>query len=147
MMNVILIGALVVVVLAIIGVIVWRRRPRKLKTEKYHQRWQAAQKLCAREESWPDAIMAADKILEDVLKKSRYKGRTMGEKLVSAQHDITSNESIWYAHKLRNKLVSKEIKKLKKKDVMDALIGFRGTLKDLGALEKPAEAVTDEAQT
>jgi hypothetical protein len=124
------------VVFVLLLVVAWRfrRRPKKLDIEYCKTRWQEAQKLCAKEETWPLAIINADKLLEEVLKKRKYKGKTMGEKLVSAQHDIGDNDLVWFAHKLRNKLVQDEIKKLKKKYVMEALIGFRESLKDLGAL-------------
>ena len=111
-----------------------RRRPSSLNQEQFKQKWQQAQALCAKEETWPLAIINADKLLDEALKKLKYRGKTMGERLVAAQHEIKSNDSVWYGHKLRNKLVHEDIKKLKKKDVMDALIGFREALKDLGAL-------------
>jgi hypothetical protein len=57
----------------------------------------------------------------------------MGERLVSAQRDISDNDSAWFAHKLRNKIVHEEVS-LRKQDVQAALRGFRDALKDLGAL-------------
>jgi hypothetical protein len=53
---------------------------------------------------------------------------------VSAQHELSNNDAVWMAHKLRNKLVHEDYNKLKENDVKDALIGFRQALKDLGAL-------------
>ena len=32
----------------------------------------------------------------------------MGEHLISAQRDLTANDRIWYAHKMRNKLVHED---------------------------------------
>lgn len=112
-----------------------RRRPRKLNVERYQQKWQAAQKFCADKSTWPLAIIDADKLLDDALKKSHYKGKTMGERLVSAQHDIKDNDGVWYGHKLRNRLVHESDVKLKQRDVQDALVGIRSALKDLGALK------------
>ena len=129
--------AAIVIVVAGVGYFVWARKhkPSKLDLSSFKARWQEAQKLCGKEDTWPLAIINADKLVEDALRKRKYKGKTMGEKLVSAQHDIQDNDAIWFAHKLRNKLVHEDLKKLKKKDVLEALIGFRETLKDLGALE------------
>jgi hypothetical protein len=123
-------------VIVLLGAFIWfiRRRPKKLNLAEFREKWQSAQSLCAKQETWPLAIINGDKLLDDALKRRRYKGKTMGERMVSAQHDITDNDSMWYGHKLRNKLVHEEMKKLKKKDVMTALIGFREALKDLGAL-------------
>ena len=126
-----------VVLLILVFVAGWltRRKPRKLNHQYYQKKWQTAQSLCSNEATWPLAIINADKLLDEVLKKSHYKGKTMGERLVSAQHQISQNDAVWFGHKLRNKLVHEDLKKLKKKDVMEALLGFREALKNLGALK------------
>ncbi len=59
----------------------------------------------------------------------------MGERLVTVQRTLTNNDGVWYAHKLRNKLVHDQYDNLKERDVKEALIGFRQALKDLGALK------------
>ena len=58
----------------------------------------------------------------------------MGKRLVAAQREITSNDDVWFGHKLRNKLVHEHDIKLRERDVKDALLGIRAALKDLGAL-------------
>lgn len=127
---------IVVILLVVVfgGSFFMRRKPRKLDTAQFQQKWQNAQKLCANQDTWPLAVINADKLLDEALKKRKYKGKTMGERLVSAQHDLTENDKVWFGHKLRNKLVHEDLTKLKKKDVMSALLGFRQALKDLGAL-------------
>jgi hypothetical protein len=134
--SVVAIVAAVMLVVLVLGVS-WltRRKPRKLNIENYQKRWHEAQAFCARQDTWPLAIINADKLLDDALKRLRYKGKTMGERLVAAQHEIGDNDAVWFGHKLRNKLVHEDLKKLKKKDVMEALLGFREALKDLGALK------------
>jgi hypothetical protein len=47
---------------------------------------------------------------------------------------LTSNEAVWFGHKLRNRIVHEDVRKLKKQDILDALSGFRQALKDLGAM-------------
>ena len=79
-------------------------------------------------------IIDADKLLDEVLKQRKYKGKTMGERLVSAQRSIKSNDDVWFAHKLRNQLVHENNVKLSERKVKDALMGVRSALKDLGAL-------------
>lgn len=113
------------------------RRKRKLKVEEYTERWKELQKNCASRKTWPVAIEEADKLLDDVLKRRGYKGKTPGERLVSAQHDLTSNDTIWVGHKLCNKLKDEpvDVRTLKKKDMVVALSGFRQALRDLGALK------------
>lgn len=114
-----------------------RRRPRKLNTAKYNERWQELQKHCATRKTWPQAVLAADALLTDVLKQKRYKGKTTGERLVAAQHELSDNESVWFGHKLCKKLSEEAIdaRTLKKRDIVTALAGFREALRDLGALE------------
>jgi predicted Zn-dependent protease len=111
-----------------------KRKPKKLNQAYYQQRWQDLQKLCKDKATWPLAIIDADKLLDDVLKRSRYKGKTMGERLVAAQRDITSNDEVWFGHKLRNRLVHESNVQLTEKMVKEALVGIRSALKDLGAL-------------
>lgn len=135
MSTVIAIAAIIALLVVVCGAgYLVRRKPSSLNREQFKQKWQAAQALCKNEETWPLAVINADKLLDEALKKLKYRGKTMGERLVAAQHEIGSNDAVWFGHKLRNKLVHEDIKKLKKKDVMDALIGFREALKDLGAL-------------
>jgi hypothetical protein len=112
-----------------------RRRPRQLKPAKFTQRWKNLQHNCANRKTWPQAIIDADNLLDDALKKAHYKGKTTGERLVSAQHTLTSNDTVWFGHKLRKTILEQDVRKIKKADVLEALAGFRQALRDLGALE------------
>lgn len=79
------------------------------------------------------AIIDADKLLDEALKKRNFRGKTMGERLVSAQRSLSDNDAVWYAHKLRNRLVHEPDVKLKKNEAQTALAGFKKGLRDLGA--------------
>lgn len=124
----------VLAVLAIGGVILWRRRPQQLKTDYYQARWQELQGMLHDKTKWAEAILSADKLLETALKKKHIQGHTMGERLVRAQRLLTDNDSVWFGHKLRNKLDADPQTKLKKAEVQQALLGIRQALKDVGAL-------------
>ena len=124
----------ILLVLVVVAGWFFRRRPRTLNTEYYEQKWQHLQKLLKDSTTWPLAIIDADKLLDQALKQRRYKGKTMGERLVAAQRDIQYNDDVWFGHKLRNKLVHEHDIKLKQRDVRDALLGIKRALKDLGAL-------------
>lgn len=132
MIAIVAVGVLILVLMFLAGLLA--RRPKKLNIVRFQQRWQEVQQLCADQATWPLAVINGDKLLDDALKKRKYKGKTMGERLVSAQRDLSDNDGVWYGHKLRNKLVHEEIKRLKKGDVVDALKGIRQALRDLGAL-------------
>ena len=127
--------AALVVISAIAILVVRRRQPKVLKVEQFQSKWRDMQKLCASKETWKEAIVEADNILDEALKKKRFTGKNMGERLTKAQRLISDNESVWFGHKLRKQLESDpETTKLKEKDVKQALIGIRQALKDLGAL-------------
>jgi hypothetical protein len=118
------------------AVVWWRLRPRKFKTDKFQKRWKDLQKLCAHPETWPQAIIQADKLLNEVLKKGHYKGGSMGERLVAAHNQFSDSDGVWFGHKLSNKLIQNSELKLKERDVKEALIGIGQGLKDLGALKR-----------
>lgn len=137
--EIITVIAVVLLFIGLVGLtffVVKKRNSKPLDIAKFTNRWKAAQKHCSKKETWPLAIIDTDKILDDALKSRHYRGKSMGARLMAAQHDLTNNDAVWCAHKLRNKLVHEEGIKLSEKTVRDALCGFRQALRDLGALEK-----------
>lgn len=122
--------------LAVLGLITFlARRPKKELNRKYFQaKWRELQKGLRQKEAWPLAVIQADNLLDEALRRSRYKGKTMGERLVSAQKALSDNDAAWFAHKLRNKLVHEVDVPLSQKEVQKALTGLRQALRDLGAL-------------
>ena len=122
--------------LASVATIILKKRRKPLDVEHFTTKWKSTQKLLGKKDTWPLAIINADKLLDEALKKSGYKGKTMGERLVSAQRDLKDNDATWFAHKLRNKLVHEQDVNLKQADVLDAMSGLRDALRDLGALQR-----------
>src|SRR6218665_3244456 len=121
------IAAIIVLLIMIFGVgFLVRRKPKQLDQVYFQERWQTLQKLCKDKSTWPLAIIDADKLLDDALKRLKYRGKTMGERLVSAQHEIKNNDEVWFAPKLSNRLVHENDTKPTEKAVKDALIGIRG---------------------
>jgi hypothetical protein len=125
---------IVIILVLIFGIGFLQRRPKGLKHEYFEKRWKELQDLCGSKNTWPLAIINADKLLDEALRKRRFKGKAMGERLVAAQRILTDNDGVWFGHKLRNRLVHEDNVKLKERDVKQALLGFRRALKDLGAL-------------
>jgi predicted metal-dependent hydrolase len=132
----ILIMAGVVSVLAVTAasIFVLRRRPRKLRVEHFQEKWRTMQKQLGSKDTWKQAVIDADGLLDEALKKRRFPGKSMGERLTKAQRILSDNESVWYGHKLRNRVQTEPEMKLKEADVKQALVGIRQALKDLGAL-------------
>jgi hypothetical protein len=110
------------------------RIPKRLKNDYFVSRWKELQGFCKDKKTWPDALKEADKLLDRALKKRKFKGKTMGERMVSAQRTFSDNDATWFAHNIQKKLAADPSFKLKEADVKDALIGFRQALRDLGAL-------------
>jgi hypothetical protein len=129
-----LIAVLAILLLVVLVAGFLQRRPKQLKPEYFQKRWKELQVLCRAKDTWPLAVINADKLLDEALKKRRFKGKAMGERLVAAQRTLTDNDATWFGHKLRNRLVHEESVHLREKDVKQALVGFRQALKDLGAL-------------
>ncbi|MCA9347968.1 hypothetical protein KC867_01000, partial [Candidatus Saccharibacteria bacterium] len=71
-------------ILAILGLITFAtRRTRKGLDRKYFQiKWRELQKGLNKPESWPMAVIQADNLFDEALKRRRFKGKTMGERLV-----------------------------------------------------------------
>lgn len=131
--NIILITVGVIVALVCVLLIIIKI-PKRLKEEHFGSQWKELQAFCKDKEQWPDALKEADKLLDKALKKRKFKGKTMGERMVSAQRTFTDNDGAWFAHNVYKKVTNDPNFKLREKDVRNALIGFRQALRDLGAL-------------
>lgn len=134
--TIISLGLVVLVVVAIAAFIVFRKRPRKIKADEFSNKWKSIQKMCGNKSDWGEAIVDADLLLDKALKKLRYKGKSMGERIVSAQKELTDNDGVWFGHKLAKKIVAGEVENLKEADVKDALLGLGQALRDLGVLKR-----------
>ena len=138
------IGAVVAVVLAVIILCKW---PRKLNPQDFLAKWKSLQALCREKITWPEALSEADMLLDKALKKRKYKGKSMGERLVSAQRIFTNNDAVWFAHNMCKKVLADPDVRIREDDIKAALIGFRQALRDLGALPSNQETKSDESRT
>ncbi len=111
-----------------------RRVPRRPKQRYFVAHWKELQAYCNTKATWPRAIIEADKLLDKALKKRRFGGKSMGERLVSAQRSLSQNDTTWYAHNLKKKITANPAVRLRESDVKHALVGFRQALRDIGAL-------------
>ena len=127
-------GCIVAILILTTLLIMIRRKRYSSRAASFKLRWAAVQKLCSNSKLWPQALTEADALLDDALKHCRCKGRTMGERLVSAQRRLSDNDTAWFAHKLKNKVEQGEVVNPLKKDVQTALRGMQQAMKDLGVL-------------
>ncbi len=143
-LGLLLLIAVGVIVVAIGVTIFLIKKPKRLKIEEFIASWKELQSFCRDKSTWPDAIISADKLLNEALKKRKFKGKTMGEKMVSAQRVITDNDDMWFAHNLAKKVKADREAKLQETDVKEALMGFRQALKDIGALPDVSKKGSDD---
>lgn len=131
-----LIGMVIIVLTFVVVVLrlLLRRAPMKLNKQKFQTKWRELQAYCKEKQTWPDALITADQLLDKALIKRGYKGKNMGERLVSAQRHFTDNDAVWFGHKLTRKVEEDPGLKLKESDVKNALKGIGQALKDLKAL-------------
>lgn len=123
-----------VVALLVLMLIALKIAPKRMRRDRFVQKWKTLQERCPDETQWSTAIKEADDLLDEALKKKRVKGKTMGERLVSAQNKFSDNDAVWYGHKLRTKLDANPDMKIGKQEVQKALFGLRQGLRDIGAL-------------
>jgi hypothetical protein len=107
---------------------------RNLNQNYFRQKWLELLARVKTPEGMVLAIIDADKLLDEALKRKNFRGKTMGERLVAAQRSLSDNDAVWYAHKLRNRLVHEPDVRLKKNEAQNALAGFKKGLHDLGAM-------------
>jgi len=133
--TIFLIAAIIFAVVMLVAVgALSRRLPKRLNQEYFRARWAEILAGVKTPEGMVLAIIDADKLLDEALKKYGFRGKTMGERLVAAQRLISDNDAVWYAHKLRNRLVHEPTVRLKKREAQNALAGFKCGLRDLGVL-------------
>lgn len=82
------------------------------------------------------AIIEADKILDELLKVSGYKGETMSDRLkllTSAQ--LSNINEIWEAHKLRNRIVHEPNFHLTRGEAWNAVEIYKKAFKEFGLID------------
>lgn len=123
-------------IIAFLGliVLVFRKAPKRIKRVHFTRKWRELQRMCRDKESWSNAIILADDLLDEALKKRKKPGKSMGERLVHTQKEFTNNDAVWQAHKLAKRLGQEDSIQLKEKQVRESLVAFRQALRDLGAL-------------
>lgn len=101
----------------------------------YKNKWEEIESVMKNGEmGYKLAVIEADKLLDHALKTSGYTGRTMGERLKSANNSLVNRDDVWEAHKFRNRLVHEQNVKVTAKKSRNSLSAFKKALKGMGAL-------------
>lgn len=81
------------------------------------------------------AVIEADKLIDELIKRIGFKGKDMGERLKQINVNQISNiNDIWQAHKIRNNLVHDAYFKLTENDTNYVVRVYENTLKELDIL-------------
>ncbi|NBW29216.1 hypothetical protein EBR37_02435, partial [bacterium] len=94
-------GFLIIFVIICVFFLFFRKKiiRKPLNKRSITKKWKNLMKHLVEKDKWAQAILDADSLVDEVLKKKRYGGKTMGERLVSAQKDLKKNDGIWFAHR------------------------------------------------
>lgn len=113
-----------------------RRSPKGINVEHYRSQWLDIEKMLRREEpaSYSMAILNADSLLDKALRESGFAGQNMGERMRSAQKSWSNADTVWSAHKMRNRIAHESSTKLNYDTARRTLASFKKGLKDLGAI-------------
>lgn len=80
---------------------------------------------------WKLAVIEADVILDDLLKRMGYKGKTLGERLKSINPaNFASINEVWEAHKMRNRIAHEPESALSKDEAEKAILLYEKALKE-----------------
>ncbi|KKR88353.1 MAG: hypothetical protein A3G02_03175 [Candidatus Yanofskybacteria bacterium RIFCSPLOWO2_12_FULL_44_13b] len=88
-----------------------------------------------KEGEWKFAVIEADALMNDALKRAGFAGETMGERLQNIQSGQIQNlDALWEAHKIRNRLAHDSDYFLRYAEAKRAVSQFEKILKELGVL-------------
>lgn len=133
----ILFAAILIVAGLVLAVIVMTKGgSKKLNQEKFRSRWMSIEGSLNKEQeaSLHLAIINADKLVDQAMRDSGVKGATMGERLKSSGQLFSNKNSLWSAHKMRNKIAHESEVHVTYDSARRALASFKQALKDLGAI-------------
>jgi len=87
------------------------------------------------ENSYKLAVIEADKLFDDILKRIGYQGESMGERLKQLTTSQISNiDEVWQAHKLRNQIVHEPDSRLTHSQAQRAVEIYQRALENLEAI-------------
>ncbi|MBQ6486306.1 hypothetical protein IJI76_01070 [Candidatus Saccharibacteria bacterium] len=129
--SILIIGILVFIAISVTG-----SKPYEFDKEEYQTDFLSIENGLTRdnEMSFNVSVIEADKLLDKALMEMGLPGKTMGERMKSASNRFSSNNSIWYAHKMRNQIAHERNFKIDYNKAKHALAAYRQALKDLGAI-------------
>jgi archaellum biogenesis protein FlaJ (TadC family) len=111
-----------------------RARQAAYGPQKLDKKWQTVLMRLKKgdEASLKLAIIEADNIFDDILKRMGLPGIDMGERLRQFEpHELKSVELVWEAHRLRNAIVHEPTIEISQAQAEQAVQGYEAALKEL----------------
>jgi hypothetical protein len=111
----------------------FKHAPRFVSADEAEKRWKAieAQAASQNPSDWKLAIIDADSLIDEILKRAGYAGKGIGERLKQIEpSDLDHLAELWEAHKLRNR-IAHEAETLERRDAERAIENYRLVLKEL----------------
>lgn len=131
-----LVTAAVVIAVVLFLIIHFSPQANKVDKQKYQSKWLAIEQGVKTDniDSRQMAILNADKLLDQALRETGSRGSTMSERMKSRQGVWSNANSVWAAHKLRNKIAHETSVQVSEDMTRRALASFKVALKDLGVM-------------
>lgn len=111
----------------------FKQGSRFIPAEEADKRWKEIEAHAALQtiSDWKLALIDADALIDEILKRAGYQGKTMGERLKQIEpSDLDHLADLWEAHKLRNR-IAHEGERIERRDVDRAMEQYRLVLKEL----------------
>ena len=111
----------------------FKQASRFVPAEETNKRWKEIEAHTASQNTsdWKLALIDADALIDEILKRAGYQGKTMGERLKQIEpSDLDHLADRWEAHKLRNR-IAHEGERIERRDVERAMEQYRLVLKEL----------------
>ena len=131
-----LIAILLVGILIFVAIILTGKRTHDFDKEKYQIDFLKIENALTREDasSHSMAVIEGDKLLDRAMMEMGVPGKTMGDRLKKVGTKFSSENSVWYAHKIRNSIAHEHGYRVEYNQAKHALATYRKALKDLGAI-------------
>lgn len=130
------VAIVIVGVLIFVSISLTSRRSHKFNREKYQSDFLAIENSLEKDNraSYSMALISADKLLDRALFETGVSGKTMGDRLKKTSDKFTELNSVWYAHKLRNRIAHEPGFSIEYSAARHALAVYKQALQDLGAI-------------
>jgi len=140
------IGIVIILGFLLWGAIVLERRMRwflqslwntdGVDREAVRRVWKEIEKMgsSSNEHELRQAVVKADSLLDDVLKKKEMQGADMARRIKFAMHRFPELRLIWRSHHLRNQIVHEHDQVFKASQLRGALKDYKKVLRILGAI-------------